>query len=350
MEVTENHFSSTQPLNQLNPSPETAAGGTLATLPWRLQRRLFQPPKGSLALFVRLFRPAFTLALLTPVIAGAILSWWQNGPSAPLNVSLGLVGALCTQLGMNLLHEYFDYRTALGHNDLKFAHRLFATPYHLLMAEVLTGRQVCLIATSLLLGGALAYGVLIYLTGWPVLFFYALSTLLIFTYSAPPLRYGYRSWGIGEVGIFLGYGLLPLLGSYYIQGQTLSLLALWITIPFGMITLLLFAGYNFMHHRRDWLMSKRTFVVTAGPLRALDINALLILILYAAVLCIVSLAHLPVITLLTLAALPLALRPYQLRTEEWGLSEGFQLYAITINAMLWTALLFCLSLWLDKSF
>ncbi len=347
MEVTEHHFSSTQPLNQLTPSAPT--GSTLAALPWRLQRRLFHAPQGNIALGVRLFRPAFSLALLMPVIAGAVLSWWQNGPTNPTNFLVGLVGALCTLLGVNLFHEYFDYQTAQRHADLKMAHRLFATPYHLLMAEVLTPRFVRLTATGLLVAGLLAYSLLIYLIGWPVLFFYAMSTLLMFTYSAPPIRHGYYSWGIGEVGIFLGYGLFPLLGSYYIQGQTLSLLALWITIPFGVIAILLFAGYNFMHHRRDWLMGKRTFVVTAGPLRALDINALLILVLYAAVLCIVSLAHLPVITLLTLAALPLSLRPYQLRTAEWGLSEGFQLYAITLNAMLWTSVLFCLSLWLDKS-
>lgn len=348
MEVTENHFSSTQPLNPLTPS-SGSTDATLAALPWRLQRRLFHPPQGPLEFVVRIFRPAFTLALLTPIIAGGVLSWWQNGSADPTNFLIGLAGSLATVLGTNLLHEYFDYQAALHHSDLKFAHRLFATPYHLLMAERLTGQWVKTVGAIGLLLGLAATGLLFYRTGWPILFFYTLSTLLMITYSAPPLRHGYRSWGIGEIGIFLGYGLLPLLGSYYLYSQTLSLLALWVTIPFGAITVLLFAGYNFIHHRRDWLMGKRTFVVTAGPLRALDINALLILILYAAFLCIASLAHLPVITLLTLAALPLALRPYHLRTEEWGTSEGFQLYTITINAMMWTALLFCFSLWLDKS-
>jgi len=348
VEVTENHFSSTQPLNQLTPS----AGPTevvLAAMPWRVQQRLFHPPQNLLERLIRIFRPAFTLALLTPVIAGGVLSWWQNGPADPTNFLIGLAGALATLLGVNLLHEYFDYQTALRHGDLKFAHRLFATPYHLLMAEHLTTRWLKGVVALCLLLGLGATGLLFYRAGWPVLFFYTLSLLLMVTYSAPPLRHGYRSWGSGEVGLFLGYGLLPLLGSYYLYSQTLSLLALWMTIPFGVITLLLFAGYNFIHHRRDWLMGKRTFVVTVGPLRALDINALLILILYATILCIASLAHLPVISLLTLAALPLALRPYHLRTEEWGMSEGFQLYTITINAMMWTTLLFCFSLWLDRS-
>ncbi|MEZ4614834.1 MAG: prenyltransferase [Caldilineaceae bacterium] len=212
-------------------------------------------------------------------------------------------------------------------------------------------RHVCRLGYGLIGLGFLCYLGLVSLLGWPLMFFYVVSLLLAYTYSAPPIRYGYRGWGLGECGLFVSYGLLPFLGSYYIVSQTLTTTALFVTAPFGIGAILLFANYNFMHQHRDWLMRKRTMIVAVGPARARDINAMLTLLIYILFLCIVSLAYLPLIVLITLAALPLAMRIYgQLRADDIALEESFLLYRATVTSLLWTSALFCLALVIDQLF
>lgn len=346
MEATESHFSSTQRLKQL----PTANNPSVATQQAWLQERLYQEPANSWQTLVRLLRPRFSLALVTPLLCGALMGWWQTNDTNLWTVGLLLLGGVATVLGLNLLHEYHDFWHARKHNDVQFHLTIFATPFHLMATEHIRLPFIKYSSYALLTIGLLAYLGLVAQMGWPLMFFYTLSLLLIYTYSAPPIRYGYRGWGLGEIGLFLGYGFFPLLGSYYIVGRVLDWSALLTTIPFGLAATGLFVCYNFIHHHRDWLMRKRTLVVNVGPKRALDINALFTLLIYALFLAIVSLAHLPLIVLITLAGLPLATRIYgRLRAEEQiGLEDSFLLYRSTVTATLWMSLLFAIALLMDK--
>ncbi|MCB0060627.1 MAG: prenyltransferase [Caldilineaceae bacterium] len=341
---------STQRINKLSAVQETDGVPGVSSPAW-LQNRLFAVPHHLWHLLIRLLRPRFSLALLTPVLCGVMLGWWQGATVHLPTLSLLLAGSAATIVGLNLLHEYHDYWHARRSNDVRFHQIVFATAYHLMAAEHVTASTVRWLAHGLLFIGLLCYLGLVSLLGWPLLFFYATSLILIYTYTAPPIRYGYRGWAMGELGLFLGYGLFPLVGSYYIIGHTLDWLPVFAGVPFGLIAILLFANYNFVHHRRDWLMRKRTLVVNFGPRRAMDINSLLTVLVYAGFLCLVSLAYLPMIVLITLAALPLAVRIYgQLRAEEVGLIESFQLYRATVTATLCTALLFMFALFVNGFF
>ncbi len=247
------------------------------------------------------------LALFVPTVAGAVLGWWHTGQHNPLTVWLLLGSTFCTILGINLLNELRDYHYALHSNDVKFNKTLFGTTYHLLAAEQIRPHSVRLVGYLFLLCSVIGHVGLVRLVGWPVLFFYSLGLLLLYSYTAAPVRYSYRGWGLGEVGVFLGYGFLPLVGSYYIQSHTINWLPIWVSIPFSLLAVLIFCNYNLIHYRRDWLMRKRTLVVTLGPLRTFDMSALLTLGIYVLLLSIASLAHLPLSTLVTLAVLPLML-------------------------------------------
>jgi len=353
VQISEHNFSSTQPINPLPGQPLELEGGegVPSASTKRLQRFLYQAPASTWQLGLRMLHLRAALALFVPTVVGAFLGWWDTGQSNPTILFLLLASAFCTILGINLLNEKRDYRYALQSNDIKFNGALFATTYHLLAAAQIQTRQVRLLGYLLLLLSVLGHAGLVLLVGWPVLFFYGLSLLLMYTYTAAPVRYGYRGWGLGELGIFLGYGFLPLLGSYYIQGRTISWLPVWVSIPFGLLTVLIFFNYNLIHYRRDWLMRKRTLVVMLGPLRTFDISALLTLVIYVLLLAIASLAHLPLSTLVTLAVLPLVLGPSsRLRDEQPYLEDVFRLHLTTLNASLWTGLLFCAALIADKAF
>lgn len=350
MQISEHDFASTQPINPLPGQPLEAAVASHGN-DKRLQQWLYNPPASTVGLLGRMLSLRTVLALLMPTVAGAVLGWWQTGNYDVATVVLLLSSAFCTILGMNLLNDNHDYSYGLKSNDGKLIQAIFATPYHLLAAGKIQPSQVSMIGHLLLLCGLIGHMVLVLLVGWPVLFFYALSLLLLYTYSAPPVRYGYRGWGLGEVGIFLGYGFLPLMGSYFIVSRTIDWLPVWVSVPFGLLAVLVFFNRNLIHYRRDWLMRKRTLVVALGPLRTFDISVLLTLIAYTSLLAIASLAHLPLSILVTLAALPLALGSFsRLRDEQPRVEDLFRLHLSTLNASIWTGILFCAALLADKVF
>lgn len=312
---------------------------------------LYEAPVGKLALLLRALHLRAALALFVPTVAGTVLGWWHSGREDATTLILLLTSAFCTTLGISLLNDTRDYLYAQKSNDIKFTPGLFATPYHLLTAGLLQASQTSLLGYLLLLYGLLGNVGLFFLIGWPVLFFYSLSLLLLYTYASPPVRYGYRGWGLGEMGIFLAYGLLPVTGSYFIVSRTINWLPVWVSLPFGLLAVLVFCTNNLVYYRRDWLMRKRTLVVTLGPLRTFDLSALLTVIIYTSLLAIASLAHLPLSTLVTLAVLPLALGMFsRLRDEQPHMEDTFQLHLTTLNTSIWTGLLFYVALIADKVF
>ena len=351
MEISEHHFASTQPLKPLPGQPVDVTGAAPVVADKRLQEWLYGAPTSEGALLGRLLHLRVVLGLWMPTLAGTVLGW-HSGAVDPLTVVLLLVGNFCMILGINLINDERDYQYALkSNNDVKFIPELFATPYHLLAAGQITAAQLNRLSYGLLLASALAQIGLYLQVGWPVFFFYAITLLFLYTYNTPPIRYSYRGWGIGELGVLLGYGIFPLVGSYFIVSQSISWLPVLVSLPFGLLTVLSIFTHNLLHYRRDWLMRKRTLVVTLGPLRTFDVSALLTILIYAALLAIASLAHLPLSTLVTLAVLPLALRGFsQLRSEQPSLESVFRLHLTTLQVTIWTGLLFCVVLLADKAF
>lgn len=350
MEISEHHFASTQPLKPLPGQPVAMTGGELSVADKRLHQWLYSAPTGQGALLWRLLSLRAVLALWMPTLAGAMVGW-HSGAVEPLTVALLLIGNFALILGIRLLNDQRDYVYALKSNDVKFSPELFATPYHLLAAGQISAAQLGRLGYGLLLTSVLAQVGLYRLVGWPVLFFYTVTLLFLYTDSTPPIRYSYRGWGIGELGVLLGYGLFPLVGSYFIVSGSISWLPVLVSLPFGLLAVLSVFTHNLLHYRRDWLMRKRTLVVMLGPLRIFDVSALLTIVVYAALLAIASLAHLPLSILVTLAALPLALRSLsQSRSEQPSLEDLFRLHLTILHVTLWTGLLFCVALLADKAF
>jgi 1,4-dihydroxy-2-naphthoate octaprenyltransferase len=315
-----------------------------------LRLNLSRSPRTLWGIFTRVLRVNAALALLAPTVCGAMLSWWEVGHFDQLTFWFSLGAMLLVTLGANSLGEYRDYKSAQSAN-VTTMHDPLITGYGLMVHGKIAPAIALNVGYMLLTAGALCCLWLALLSGWPSLFFSILTLVLVYSYVNPPLRYAYQGWGIGEVGIFLGYGLLPFLNSYLVQGERLSGLALLVGAAFGLLVTVILGNYNLIYERRDWLMRKRTLVVELKPPRALDCHATLILLAYVTILLIVSVAYLPLVTLLTIAALPTALGAFsQLRRNQLAPEDSYQLYKTTVNATIWTGLLFSAALIGDKMF
>jgi 1,4-dihydroxy-2-naphthoate octaprenyltransferase len=314
------------------------------------QRRLYlrwllmRSPRTLFDVLARLMRLSTAVALTLPVLCGAALAWWESGQLSGLRLALNLAATFTLALGVNALGEYRDYRRAQQAHATDEAAPLI-TGYGLLMHGLLPG-DIALNLGHILLAISALFGLwLPIMAGWPPLFFAGLSVLLVYFYANQPISYSTRGWGAGELGLFLGFGLLQVLNSYYVQSQSLSWLALLISLPLGLLCVLLYHNYNLLFERRDWLMRKRTLAVQLGLRRGLDLSALLVVSVHIAIVAIVSLAQLPLITLVTLAGLPIALGVFsRLARERLTTEDLFEVYKSGTHASLWTELLFCLAL------
>ncbi|MCC6168379.1 MAG: prenyltransferase [Caldilineaceae bacterium] len=342
MQVLEREFSATQPLAPEQKEPRQAYRTRLA-----LQPRM---PRTTLQALLLVVRAETAPALVMPVLVGTALAWWETDVFNLAALVMALVGLLMSGWGYAALRDHADYCFALQPGA-----RLLSEPLvsgcGLMQRAILKPATVRDLGRILLAIGALCSLWLALMAGWPALFFTGLSFLILWTTVLLPLRYGLRGWGLGEAGIFLGLGLLPLLGSYYVQEQTLSPLPLIIGVPFALLTTLFFFNYNAVHFRRDWLIHKRTLTVNLGLARSLDISALTTVLAHIGILLGVVLTDLPLGGLVTLAALPLGLGVFaQLERTSLSVETCLQVYRTSVHAVALAGSLFCASLLLDKLF
>lgn len=307
-----------------------------------------RPPRSVLHALVTVTRASTTPVLLTPVVVGAALGWWESGRFSPVGLVLSLVGMAATGWGLAALHDYYDYLLS-RRPGVRGAPDALGTGYSLLWYGFLPPQIVRDTGLILLTVAGLASVVLAVIAGWPVLFFAALSFLLLWAVIGLPLRFGYRGWGLGELGTGLGIGLLPALISYYVQAHTLSWLPVWGGTAFGLLSLLLFFNFNAVQIRRDWLLHKRTLTVNLGLTRALDVSALLLVAAFVLLLCMVVLTDLPLLALISLAGLPVGLSVFaRLPREGQSAAAVARVYRMGGHAAVLAAVLFVVALLLDR--
>jgi 1,4-dihydroxy-2-naphthoate octaprenyltransferase len=294
-------------------------------------------------------RPDLALAFTAPAIYGAVLGWWQTGHFSWLTFAFLVAGVFTSALGYQLLSTVYDYRHSMepgaGATD-----DLPTTPFAWLAGRALPPGLLSSAGWLLFSLGGMSALWLALLAGWPLLFFSGLSVLLIVGSFLPPVRYGARGWGIGELGLAVGFGVLPMLAGYYMQaGATLSWLPVVSGLPLALLVLVAAVTNNLGAWRRDWRMGKRTLPVLLGAPRSFDLAAFMTVAAYAGVLFGTVLSRLPLWGLAGLATLPLALGAYSgMRRDEVKPEDGYRLRDTAAKATIATCFLLCLALWISR--
>ncbi|MBA2283972.1 MAG: prenyltransferase [Ktedonobacteraceae bacterium] len=207
--------------------------------------------------------------MMSPVVLGSVLAWQQGRGFYWGLFLLTLLGALAAHLGANVVNDVFDFSEGA---DQKAQEMLpegttLATGSQALMSGKfsLGGYQrlwIVLFGLALLCGLALSF-----FRPW-VLVFGVAGFLLAFFYVAPPLRLAYIGRGLGEIDILLSFGILPLVGSYYVQAGEVTLAALLASLPIGLYTMVVLYFHHFLHWRADKQVGKITPIVALGERNA----------------------------------------------------------------------------------
>jgi 1,4-dihydroxy-2-naphthoate octaprenyltransferase len=224
-----------------------------------------------LALLTRATRAKVLPVMLAPVAVGGALAWSSTKTFAWGWFVVTLIGAMAMHLGANVINDYFDEESgadAAARTDPSG----MATGTGLISSGVMSKASTLKLAAGCF-AAALACGIaLAAARGGLVLALGAVGFLLAFFYVAPPVKYGYIGRGLGEIGIFVSFGYLPLVGSYYVQVRDITPDAAWASLVPGMLTTLVLFHHHFLHWRADATAGKMTPVAVLGPDRALAIS------------------------------------------------------------------------------
>jgi len=294
--------------------------------------------------------------MLSPVCVGAALAWARTHPSVCFAGACSwtrrfawgwfivtLIGAAALHLGANVLNDYYDEKSGAD----KFARldrTAVVTGSGLIASGLMTARQMLSLAAGLM-SVALVSGVALSLArGWTVFVLGAIGAFLAWQYVAPPIKYGYRGRGLGELGIFAAFGVLPVVGSYYVQLQRLDRAAFWASIVPGMLTTLVLFHHHFLHWKSDKAAKKMTPVAVLGPEGAIYVSGVAIILTYSTLIAQVGLHLFPYGALVAMiSTLPLY-AAWSRQARDPVAQHALGLLGATLGASVLTGAILCISL------
>ena len=240
-------------------------------------------------------RPRTLPAAVVPVLIGsgvalgyARFSWWRAG--------LALVVALALQVGVNFANDYSD--------GIRGSDEQRVGPVRLVAAGLAPPRQVRAAAFGCFFLAGVAGLALAAVTSWWLLAVGAACIAAAWFYTGGPKPYGYS--GLGEVFVFLCFGVVAVAGTAYVQMNALSWLGLAASVPAGLLACALLMVNNLRDIGTDTVAGKRTLAVMLGDARSRQGYVLTLLVPFGVA---ALLAFYRPFTLLTALALPLARLP-----------------------------------------
>jgi len=242
--------------------------------------------------------------IVAPVAAGAALAYAHGFDFAWGWFAVTIVGAVALQLGSNALGDVADARS--GADKLARVDRgAIATDPGLIESGQMSAREM-LSLTAALYGVAVVCGVVLAIArGWLVLPLGVAGALLAWQYWWPPVKYGYR--GLGQAGTFAAFGVLAVVGAYYVQAKRFDTVAIWASIVPGLFMSVVLFTHDLLHYRSDKAAGKLTPVARWGDEFGLIVVGGWLTLVYVVLTVEVAFKVFPVWTLAAVAtAIPVA--------------------------------------------
>jgi 1,4-dihydroxy-2-naphthoate octaprenyltransferase len=258
-------------------------------------------------IWVMAARPRTLPAAIAPVLVGtaAAVQWVGQLPRWGAFFA-ALVGSVFIQIGTNLANDYSDARRGADSAD-----RL--GPVRVTSAGLVTPQRV-LTATWVAFAIAVACGIyLATVAGVAILAVGAVSIAAGVLYTGGPRPYGYA--GLGEVFVFLFFGLVAVNGSYYVQIEHLDALPLGLSIAIGFLATAILVVNNVRDLETDRRAGKMTLAVRMGRSNAVALYRVLVLGAFLVLPIALLAGESSLLALIGLLALPLAVGPMRTMTN-----------------------------------
>lgn len=236
-------------------------------------------------------------AAAAPVLVGTSVAY-EAGFFDIWRFLCALFGALFIQIGTNLANDYSDARRGADTEDRLGPVRV--------TAGGLVPPQHVLYGVWISFAIAVGFGsYLIAVAGWELLVIGIASIIAGVLYTGGPRPYGYA--GMGELFVFLFFGVVAVAGSAFVQMEEWPTVAILASIPVGALAAAVLVVNNVRDRETDARVGKRTLAVRLGPERGRDLYTLLIILSYS-MLGPIAWVHESGWPLLALLSFPLAIK------------------------------------------
>lgn len=243
-------------------------------------------------------RPRTLPAAAAGVVMGSALAW-RDGFFRLDATLVCLFAALLLQIGSNLANDVFDFERGTDTPE-----RL--GPTRVTQAGLLTPSQVKFGMGTVFVLSALLGLYLAWLGGWPIIIIGIAAIISAIAYTGGPLPLGY--YGLGDIFVFIFFGLASVAGTYYVQAGHVSSAAWWMTIPPGLIITAILVVNNLRDIENDRKASKHTLAVMFGENFAKTEYVICMLAAYLVLPIVAWMGIIPWMSLLAWASLPMAFR------------------------------------------
>lgn len=296
----------------------------------------------SVRVWLRVIRVRFVMASVIAASVGLSMAWWQTGTLDAVHAAVTVAGVLALHASVDLLNDYWDFRRGI---DTMTRRTKMSGGTGVLPEGLLEPSSVYRAGIGFLAAGA-AVGCYFVLThGWVIAALLGFAVVSIYFYST-------RIVDSGLAEVFVGIkGAMIVAGAFFIQTGGLGAGALLAGVTVGALSSAVLLAASFPDHDADKARGRRTLAVVAGRRRAASCFWAFPAVACGAVVAAVASGAFPPVSLVVLAAVPLAvwsgaglrrnceqadsLVPYMAGTLYFARAAGVLLAASFVLAGIW---------------
>jgi 1,4-dihydroxy-2-naphthoate octaprenyltransferase len=205
----------------------------------------------SIAKWVAGARPRTLPAAIAPVL---VATTYAGGQWSPWRALHALIVSLALQIGVNYANDYSD--GIRGTDDSRIG------PTRLTASGLAKPNQVKNAAAISFLVAAIFGLSLASVTTWWLILVGAVAIAAAWGYTGGKNPYGYK--GLGEISVFLFFGVVATVGTYFVQTEELNLQIIIVSIPMGSLACAILAINNLRDRAQDEIVGKKTLAVRLG--------------------------------------------------------------------------------------
>ena len=261
----------------------------------------FQKIKKTVFLWSRAIRIKFLLASVIAVTNGIAISYWKTGYIDFGYALLTLFGILCLHISVDLLNDYSDFKRGIDTNTkrTKYSGGTGVIPENLIDSRLI----YCAGIIFLIMGGLTGF-YFVTTKGIIILILLIFAIISIYFYSTNIVNAG-----LGELFVAIK-GCMIVLGSYYIQSDTIELTSVYVGVIIGLLSALVLLVTSFPDYEADKKSGRRTLIIVIGKENSVKLFIMIIGITCAMIIGGSIFKVLPIFSTFALLSIPFAIKAF----------------------------------------
>ncbi|MEC7707359.1 MAG: prenyltransferase [Thermoproteota archaeon] len=272
-----------------------------------------------LSVWLRAIRVKFLLASVIAVSLGLSLAWHSGHPIDILHAVLTFAGVISLHASVDLLNDYWDFKRGI---DTKTKRTKMSGGTGVLPEGLLTPKSVYIVGIAFLILGAIIGIYFVIIFGITIGLILGFAILSVIFYSTKIVN-----WGLAEVFVTIK-GTLIIIGTYYIQSQSIDDFTILAGIVVGVLSSLVLFVTSIPDHDVDKEKGRRTLIIIFGKANAVKTFLIFPILAYGIIIYGVVSGLFPIYSLIVLLAKPFLIMAI-LHLKDLEKSENILLSSMT---------------------